>query len=477
MNTPSGVTAALLLPFVLLAGLAIGLMVRPSVDHLLGLTIADDHDDHDPHAGHNHADEEEDHDEDHLDLSFEAVQNLNLLIRPAELSDFTQVRRMPGEILESPGLSSRKIAAPVSGRIAKLFAAPGMSVEPGGPLVEIEIIDDQLMQAQLKLLELLTEQEIAAAELKRLTPLADSGGVVGRKKLETEYRLKEVEASLSRTRQELAMRGLSQSQIDSVERSRTTITRLVASVPSVDAATTAGDAPSTSERDEIVESLAMEDLLVEVGQNVARGDAVATLAVHNLLLVCGHAFESEVDLVTQIAADKQPIAMELGDSEQAEALTGFTIQHVAGHVDERSQTYHFFVPLSNQVVSESTNSLGNTFRTWKYKVGQRVHILAPAEQFEQQIVLPREAVVEEGADFFVFREIDPMQSHPHGDVYSQMEPVAVNVVARDRTRVAIAPGGQLKVGERVAINAAYKMHLALESQRDGGGGGHHGHDH
>ncbi|WP_425395198.1 efflux RND transporter periplasmic adaptor subunit [Aeoliella sp.] len=454
------------LPVVLVAGVATGLLVRPALEGLLATP------EEDPHV-HETASAEPDH----LPLSFEAVQNLGLQAEPVTLSDFVVVRRMPGEIIEAPGLSSQKIAAPVSGKIARLFAAPGMSIQPGDPLLELEIIDDELMQAQLQLLELQTKHEINSAELKRLGPLADSGGIAGRKLLDLEYDLKQIKASLSRTRQELAMRGLSDEQIAKIENSGQAIKRLRISVPPLGAIEGEDSSASLAELAKVKDSLALETLLVEVGQNVTRGEGLASLEVHGLLMVCGHAFESDVDLVSKIATSGEEISIEFGVTDEGKVEPGFRIQHVAGHVDEVTQTYHYFIPLENEVVRESKNALGQVFRTWRYKVGQRVHTLIPAERLAGQIVLPRDAVVQDGPEYYVFREIpfDVLEAE-HG-VYMEMERVPVKVVSRDTNLVAIDPSGQLKPGDRVAMGSAYKLLLAFKAQQEGGGSGHDHHHH
>lgn len=475
MKSLVGGTIGLLIPMVLLIGLTIGFLVRPFIEgRVVSASGADVHDDHDEQAP-----EGESH-EDHLPLSFEAVQNLSLLIRPVELSNFTEYRRMPGEIVESPGLSSQKVAAAVRGKVLQLFAAPGVSVAPGEPLVELEIIDDQLMEAQLQLLELLTKLEITNAELARLAPLAASGGIAGNKRLELEYQQKQLQASLSRTRQELEMRGLSAEQIESIEDSTKAITTLTILAPSVGLSENSRDEPEATlatdvSRQQLEASLTVEEVLIEVGQNVERGEAVLSLAVHALLQACGHAFESEIDMVSQIASDNTPVAIEFGNAERGKIKPEYQIQYIAGHADGVTKTYRYFIPLENEVVHESKDSLGRVFRTWRYKVGQPIHVLVPIKRMGQQIVLPRAAVVQDGPSYFVFRELTP--DHAEEGVYIEMEPVPVRTVVRNKDSVVIAQDGQLKVGDRIAINSAYQLLLALRAQQEGGGGHGHSHDH
>jgi len=56
--------------------------------------------------------------------------------------------------------------------------------------------------------------------------------------------------------------------------------------------------------------------------------------------------------------------------------------------------------------------------------------------------------------------------------------VPVRLLHRDDRTVVIAGDGQLHADDQVALNQAYKLHLALKMQMAGGGGGHHhGHEH
>ena len=65
----------------------------------------------------------------------------------------------------------------------------------------------------------------------------------------------------------------------------------------------------------------------------------------------------------------------------------------------------------------------------------------------------------------------------HDHAYLQLEPVAVHVLHRGHDFVVIEPGGELHVGDEVAMNAAYKLQLALQASAGGGGGHSHGHEH
>jgi hypothetical protein len=112
-----------------------------------------------------------------------------------------------------------------------------------------------------------------------------------------------------------------------------------------------------------------------------------------------------------------------------------------------------------------------------------VHVVVPTEQIHDQIVLPADAVVQEGPEVFAFREHVEEPEHEHADKYAddhedvfiEFEPVPVTIIAREKSVVVVAPGEVLLVGDRVAMSGAYQLHLALKSQQEGGGEHHHHH--
>lgn len=497
----------MIIPAVLAIGLITGIFLQPMISQLFSGSHAEDSLDVDEHdEDHDHVIDvhDDDHEDPHIALTQQAYQNLNLSLGEIEISDYTQTIRMPGEVQESPGISVQKVAAPVSGTIKRLFATPGISVTEGTPLFELAIIDDELMNAQLHLLELQTKKEIVTAELERLTPLAAAGGVVGRKQLEWEYQEKEVNASLARARQELAMRGLSEEQIEQIISTGNTISSLIIHVPmsgtskkfqeamGVDANSVGVQLTNWPQLLNEHTDLTVEELLVDTGQNIERGVPVCTLAAHGMLYVCGHAFENEVSIVSEVMDKDEVVDIEFGIEGFSSCCKALTIQYIDSHVDPQTQTYRFFVPLPNEVVAESTDSLGRRFRTWRYKVGQRVHVLIPDQEIEANIVLPRDAVVQDGPDAFVFRVHDEEEhedhpaeteghgagheeEHDHEDIFMEFEPVAVQVLHRDKSVAVIAAGDLLKAGDRVAMSSAYQLLLAMKAEQDGGGGHHHHH--
>ena len=85
-------------------------------------------------------------------------------------------------------------------------------------------------------------------------------------------------------------------------------------------------------------------------------------------------------------------------------------------------------------------------------------------------VAPREttveAVVREGTEWFVYCEQD-----------GRFERTSVHVEHRDQQWGGVADDGQLHVGDVVAVQGAYQIHLALKQQSGGGHDAHAGHHH
>ncbi len=90
----------------------------------------------------------------------------------------------------------------------------------------------------------------------------------------------------------------------------------------------------------------------------------------------------------------------------------------------------------------------------------------PVETWTERIVLPLEAVAQDGADCYVFEF--------NGDHFDRR---AVHVEYRDQDYVVIANDGALRPGVMVAESAAHQMQLAMKNKAGGGPDPHAGHNH
>jgi hypothetical protein len=126
----------------------------------------------------------------------------------------------------------------------------------------------------------------------------------------------------------------------------------------------------------------------------------------------------------------------------------------------------FYVSLKNDLIEEKPTPDGQRHITWKYRIGQRLQLLLPVEQWTEQIVLPVDAVVREGIESFLFQE--------NGDNF---ERISVHELYRDQTNVVVANDGTIYPGDVVALRGAYQMQMALKNQAGGGIDPHAGHNH
>ncbi|MEO0529045.1 MAG: hypothetical protein AAF266_00565 [Planctomycetota bacterium] len=457
--------------------------------------------DHDEHAEHAEeaADHKEEEEEPHIALTERAFETLRLDLAPAEISDYTRTTAIPAQVAEFPGVSALKLAAPVHGVVAAVAAAPGVSVEPGDALFELQITDERVLDAQLQLLEALTRLQIVEEELDRLEPLAASGAVAGRQRRDLAYEQRELQTTIQLRRDELVVRGLPADQVaqlmEEARLTRTVVVRVPKSVEQLtDAAIDSGRVvrraawqENTSARD-----LSIENLLVQPGETVERGQTLADVAAHSRLYLRVMAFERDVPLLARLAANGTALSAEFGHSvdgheEASSVVDGLRVRYVGNHVEPGTQTYACYVPLDNELLNEAVDPAGRRYRTWRFSVGQRAHLLLPTERIAGHFALPIDAVAVEGPNAYVFRrhehedETHEAAEDDHDEheeeAYVEFEPVAVTLLHRDTRHAVVATGGDLAPGDEIAMNAAYQLLIALEADAGGGHGHHHHHDH
>jgi hypothetical protein len=95
-----------------------------------------------------------------------------------------------------------------------------------------------------------------------------------------------------------------------------------------------------------------------------------------------------------------------------------------------------------------------------------MQLQVPIEKLADRIVLPIDAVAQDGAETYVFV--------PNGDHFDRRP---VHVEYRDQTFAAIAQDGALFPGDVVAISSAQQLQLALKNKSGGAIDPHAGHNH
>ncbi|MBA2113236.1 efflux RND transporter periplasmic adaptor subunit [Bremerella alba] len=425
-------------------------------------TVSDAHEDD---QGHDHGSGEV------VTLTDSAFDNLKIAVKSMRGETYVSPLTIPGEVVEIPGRSSFTVAAPVGGNVRSVNVDVGQLVHLSDPLFKLDIVDEPVLSAQVDLLDVLGQIDVTRAEINRLSPLAQSGAIAGKAPLEFEYQEQKLKNRKDARAQELVARGLTVRQVSTVLEQRKLIKQIDVLL---------NEAPrdtASSEQDPV--SFVVETLDIHPGMTVPRGTSLARLADHRYLYIRGEAFEQDVPRLYELEANHVPIEVQFGHSHENEADRNFAtrtaeIAYIDNHADETTGTFFFYLRLKNEIAADSLLLDQSVTRQWRFKPGQRVHLRLPMDKFEDQFVLPREALVEEGIETFVFQQVF---GHVEPGM-KEFQKVPVEVIHRDTTTAVISRKGGIRLGDSVVVTHAYQLYLEMLSEAgDGDGNAHQGHNH
>jgi len=434
----------------MLGGVPAGGEANAAVTEDEGHAVDHDHGDAAAHEGHV--------EDNSLELSEQARRSIGLREGDITLTTFQRTISVPGIVVERRGRSKLTIIAPMTGSVTKIFVTEGEAVTPDQPLFEMRLTHEELVQAQADLLKTAEEVDVVRREIARLQGIGPEGIVAVKTILERKYELQKLEAVRKAQQQALILHGLSEAQVEEILVKRTLLGTLVVHAP-------AASGPPPGSTGEI--TLLVQELAVERGQHVTAGDTLAILADHAMLLVEGEAFEQDVPQITRAAAENHPVVAILeSKAGPQQRIEGLQIAYVANRIDTESRALHFYVQLPNEIVRDTHGDGDARFVEWRYKPGQRMQLRVPVEEWADRIVLPTEAVAQDGVENYVFRA--------NGDHFDRQ---AVHVEHRDPQWVVVANDGTLFPGDRVALSAAQQLQLALKNKSGGAIDPHAGHQH
>ena len=410
----------------------------------------------DSHAGHDHA--HAGHNESaSIELSDNGLRNIGFKPFEVKPSDYDRKLRMPAIVVERPGRSQRHITAPLTGVITAIHAVPGEAVEPSQPLFEMRLTHEELVAAQREYLRTAENLDVVNREIARLRGLGE-GVIAGRRVLEQEYEKQKLEASLRAESQAMLLHGIDESQVEEILRTRQLFRSVTVRAPTH---SHTGEACSGDHLFQV------QRLGVAQGEQVDAGRELAVLADHCQLHIEALAFEDDAPLIrTAAEAGRAVTAQPLAKATAKARIDGLRVLYVADQIDPDTRAFKVYLSLPNRVALDRRTPDGRRVIEWTYKPGQRMQLGVPVETWSDQLVLPTTAVVDEGAEAYVYRQ--------NGDHFDQ---VAVHVLHRDQDSVVVANDGALFPGDVVAGEGAYQMHLALKNQAGGGIDPHAGHNH
>lgn len=406
----------------------------------------------DPHAGHAHGAGGENE----LQVSASGLKNIGFRPITVALQTYQQTETMPAIVVERAGRTQTHVTAPLTGVIKAIYVVEGEAIEPGSKMFEMQLTHEELVTAQSDYLQTAESLDIVNREIARLKSL--KGIVPGNRVLEREYEKQKLEASQRADEQALLLHGLNEEQVANILTTRQLLPGLTVRAPN---STHQGDSCAG---DHIYH---VQRLPVSVGEQVEVGQELAILADHCELFVEGRAFEDDAPRLRETARDGRKIAANLlvGEGEPT-AIPSLEVLYLADQVDPESRALRFFLKLANEIVLDKKTPEGRRFIEWRFKPGQRLELNVPIDELPDRIVLPVEAVVEEGGERYAYRQ--------NGDHF---ERVPIHVEFADRNSVVVANDGALFPGDVVAGRGAYQMHLALKNKAGGGIDPHAGHNH
>lgn len=443
-----------------------------------------DHDSHE-HAGHDHAG----HDESaSLELSGQAQRNIGLRVAEVRLGTFVRSVTIPGIVVERRGFTKTRVVAPLTGIVRNVHVIEGEALRPGQPLFDLRMTHEDLLQAQVEFLKITEELDVVNREVERLRPVAEKGAIPQKTLLDRLYEQQKLEASLRAQRESLLLHGLSAEQVAEISKDRALRSDLTIYAPqrSPKAGTGTTTAGGVASLPVVREPLRREaeggataangrrngrlyvvnELNVENGRLVTAGDPLLTLADYSELYVEGNAFEQDGQLVADALKKGWKVTAVVENHTPAgTTVPDLSILYLSDEVDPASRTLHFYMRLPNERIRDETTD-GHHFINWRFKPGQRTHLRVPVEEWPDRIVLPADAVAQDGPESYVFQQ--------NGDHFDRRP---VQVEYRDLESAVIAQDGSLFPGDRVAMSGAQQMLMALKNKAGGGIDPHAGHNH
>ncbi len=485
--------------------------------------VEHDHDGHDhsahaghDHAGHDHAGHDHDghdhdgHDHDgHSDaesiaLSQQARLNMRLRTQLVSVGPYTQYIEVPGVVTERPGRTHVAVTSPLTGVINAILVSRGEMVPSGSPLFTLRLTHQDLVNTQEAFLTRLGELDVEQREIERLSSIANSGAIAGKTLLTRKYERDKLLAGVQAARQAMLLHGLTDQQIDQIERSRMLIREVTVYAPSVhedrslhhdslhhdalhndsahhdalsgDDALLAGLSATglasilqppgnTADHRHIDMEFLVTELHARLGESVAAGDELAQLSDFSEILIEGQAFQRDGKLLRQVADTGADIQAVFGSSEGSEVIDGLKVVYIGTEVNRNSRALPFYVSLPNKI-ERSEQSGDRRYVSWLYKPGQRLTVRLPVARIENAIVVPKDAVAEYGPERYLFVE--------NGGHFDR---IPVTLLARDSIYVAIANDGQIRPGQSIVISGAHQLQMALNNKSGGAVDPHAGHSH
>jgi hypothetical protein len=286
---------------------------------------------------------------------------------------------------------------------------------------------------------------------------------------------------LKSQREALRLHGLSERQIESIGNDGKLLSELKIVAPDIDrhqddeelrlsqvAFQSVAFVKTNNQASDLIvaQPLVIDQLYIHKGQAVTAGETLCSLSDYTHLFIVGKAFEEDVLAISNALQQGWKVDAIFPSFGGRRIIEGLKLAYVDNSIDPASRTLSFYVELPNEVVRDEVNGDAQRFIAWQHRVGQRLEVRVPVERWENQLVLPVEAVVKEGPDWFVFQQ--------NGN---RFERIAVHVQHRDQTSVVVANDGSIFPGDVIAIRSAHQLQMAVKNRTGTPVDPHAGHNH
>ncbi|MGB0597326.1 MAG: efflux RND transporter periplasmic adaptor subunit [Rubripirellula sp.] len=425
-----------------------------------------------------------------VQLTAQARATMGLETQVVAARPYMEYVEIPAVITEWPGRTHVAVTSPLTGVLQSIEVSRGELIESGAPLFSLRLTHQDLVNTQETFLAKLGALDVEEREIERLSTIANSGAIAGKTLITRKYERDKLLASVRAARQAMLLHGLTNMQISSIEQNRELISELTIYAPEIheDRSLHHDSLLPSSTRGvrrpaERLASLTQPPLLgghpphvdaeflvtelnVRLGESVEAGEELAQLSDYSQILIEGHAFQQDAVALrdaADTAADLQAIIDQAGAV--PEVVSGLKVVWIGNEIDRNSRALPFYVSIVNE--PEHSERRGEKrYLSWRYKPGQRLTLRLPVEVMENAIVVPKDAVAEDGSERYLFVE--------NGDYF---ERVPVVLLARDSINVAIKNDGQVWPGQLIATKGAHQLQMAIKNQAGDAIDPHAGHSH
>ena len=389
-----------------------------------------------------------------LDLSAKAQKTIGLKVGPVKRTRYIDTVVVPGALVEVPGRTMQHVPAPLDGIVKRIMRTEGEMVRPGEPLFVLQLMHEELARDQGVLIKLTKDLHVVDSEIARLERLVKDGIAERRQLIDKNNEKQKINSQLVALRQQLLLHGLSEEHIKQIAEQEELVRNVVASA-----------AQSVEAEDDSVRLL-IQRLEVSVGEHVEHGTSLCTLVDFSKLYIKGQAFGADMPYLRDIIGTRRLVRAVIGSGlTQQESVEELFVERLDNRVDPQTRLHSFFVRLPNALVS--TGDDNGRYAQWKFTPGQRAKIHLPVMTMEDRVVLPVEAVAQDGLESYVFRQ--------NGDMFVRE---AVEVERRDtRQQIVVLAPGQLYDGTVIAMNCADLMNLEFKNRGAEPLDAHAGHSH